>query len=266
MAVRDESFHATAAVCAMLSALLIQVGTNFYNDYADFKRGADTEDRLGPQRATQAGLVEPRQMRLAAAIAFALAFAGGLYLIARGGWPILAIGLASIGAGYLYSATRFALAYTGLADLFVLVFFGPVAVGGTYFVQALSVTPAVVVAGVAPGLLSTAILLVNNIRDVEQDRAAAKQTLVVRLGRPFGVGLYLACLSIAALVPAVLFVAFGGTAASLAAVLVLPLGLPLFLHLRSTSDGGKLNVTLASTARLLFIYSIVFAIGWNTSL
>src|SRR5690606_23570726 len=134
-------------VCAFLSAIFIQIGTNFYNDYADFARGADTAERVGPVRATQAGLVTPGQMQVAAAVAFLLAVACGGYVISRGGWVIALVGFASIGAGYLYSATRFALAYTGLADLFVLVFFGPVAVGGTYYVQALSITPAVLIAG-----------------------------------------------------------------------------------------------------------------------
>lgn len=263
LAARADSVHWLAAACAFASAICIQIGTNFYNDYADFARGADTNERVGPVRATQAGLVTPSQMKVAAAAVFLLAVLCGAYLIYRGGWVIALIGFASIGAGYLYSATRFALAYVGLADLFVLVFFGPVAVGGTYYVQALSITPAVLIAGLAPGLLATAILLVNNIRDIDQDRAAKKHTLVVRFGRRFGVRLYAACFLLAALVPVVLFVRGQGTASSLGAALVLPMALPLIRSLTATRDGAKLNETLAATARLLLFYSVIFAVGWN---
>src|SRR5690606_25617337 len=200
-------FHALAAACAMLGAVLIQIGTNYANDYHDFVKGADTDARKGPMRVTQAGLVTPEATRNAAVVAFALAVAAGTYLMIRGGWPIVAIGAASILSGVLYTAGRYALAYVGLADLFVLVFFGPVAVAGTYYVQAvgdaaaLALPPVVVAAGLGPGLLATAILLVNNVRDVDEDRAADKRTLVVRFGRGFGVRLYAGCVAAAALVP-----------------------------------------------------------------
>ncbi len=257
-----------AALCALLSATCIQVGTNLYNDYADFRKGADTADRVGPERATAAGLVTPDEMRRAAGIVFAMAVLTGAYLMIRGGIPIAVIGILSIGAGYLYSGTRFALAYTGLADLFVLVFFGPVAVGGTYFVQALGVSPEVVIAGVAPGLLAVAILLVNNLRDVDQDRQADKRTLVVRFGRRFGIAAYVACVVLAAAIPLVLRARFSGTLAATLAALVLVLAVPLVLRLRTLTragmqNGAALNGTLAATARLLLFYSVVFAIGWN---
>lgn len=263
LAYRDDVVHVVAVVCALLSAVFIQIGTNFFNDYADHKKGADTDERLGPLRATQAGLVTPAEMKTAAAVAFAIAVLFGSVLMWRGGLPIIIIGILSVTAGYLYSATRFALAYTGLADVFVLIFFGPVAVGGTYYVQALTVTPEVIVAGFAPGLLSMAILLVNNIRDVDQDRAAHKRTLVVRFGRRFGVLLYVACVTLATLVPLILHVRYGGTLAALAAMLILPLAVPLFRRLSTSLDGALLNNTLAATARLLLLYSVVFAIGWN---
>lgn len=263
LAYRDDVFHVAAAACALLSAVFIQIGTNFFNDYADHKKGADTDERLGPLRATQAGLVDPAAMKAAAGFAFAVAVLFGGYLMWRGGLPIVIIGVLSVTAGYLYSATRFALAYTGLADLFVLIFFGPVAVGGTYYVQALTVTPEVIVAGLAPGLLSMAILLVNNIRDVNQDRAAHKRTLVVRFGRRFGILLYVACVTLATFVPLVLHIRYSGTLAALAAMLILPLSIPLIRRLSTTLDGALLNNTLAATARLLLLYSVVFAIGWN---
>ncbi len=263
LAVEQGAFHALAAACALLGAVLIQVGTNYANDAEDFVRGADTEARKGPLRATAAGLVTPGQMRAAAAVAFALAFVAGLYLIVRGGWPILALGLASIASGVAYTAGRWALAYTGLADLFVLVFFGPVAVGGTFYVQALDLPLWVPIAGLGPGFLATAILLANNVRDVEEDRAADKRTLVVRFGRPAGVRLYNACISGAVVVPASLALVardhLGVLAASALAALV---GRRLVRTLATSSDPTVLNPLLGKTAGLLFVYSVVLAAGW----
>ncbi len=263
LAVEQGAFHALAATCALLGAVFIQVGTNYANDAEDFVRGADTDARKGPLRATAAGLVTPGQMRVAAGVAFGLAFAAGVYLIVRGGWPILALGLASIASGVAYTAGRWALAYTGLADLFVLVFFGPVAVGGTFYVQALELPLWVPIVGLGPGFLATAILLANNVRDVEEDRAADKRTLVVRFGRPAGVRLYNACISGAVVVPASLALVardhLGVLAASALAALV---GRRLVRTLATTEDPAVLNPLLGKTAGLLFVYSVVFAAGW----
>lgn len=263
-AVADGGFHLAAFGCALVGAVLIQIGTNFANDAADFERGADTAARKGPLRVTQAGLVTARQVKRAAALAFGLAFVAGLYLIARGGWPILVLGLAAIASGVAYTAGRYALAYTGLADLFVLVFFGPVAVLGTYYVQTLVPAPWVSVAGLGPGFLATAILIANNVRDVEEDRAANKRTLVVRFGRRFGVGLYAACIAGAAGVPAAVALGVGGHALALVVSLVaLLLGLPLVQTLRRTDDPAVLNPLLGRTARLLLVYCLVFGLGWQ---
>lgn len=256
-------FHAPAATCALAGALLIQIGTNFVNDAADFERGADTAARKGPTRAVAAGLVSPRTMKVAAAVAFGLAFASGIYLIDRGGWPILALGLASIAAGVAYTVGRYALAYTGLADAFVLVFFGPVAVGGTYFVQALTLPPVIAVAGLGPGLIATAILVANNVRDVDEDRAANKRTLVVRRGRGFGVGLYGACMLGAALVPVVvLWSVEGHFGVLLASFLAAVLGGRLGRMLERTMNPAALNALLGRTALLLLAYSLAFGFGW----
>lgn len=263
LAVEAGAFHALAAACALLGAVLIQVGTNYANDAEDFARGADTDARKGPRRATAAGLVTVGQMRAAAGVAFAAAFAAGVTLIVRGGWPILALGLVSIASGVAYTAGRYALAYTGLADLFVLVFFGPVAVGGTYYVQALDLPLWVPVAGLGPGFLATAILLANNVRDVEEDRAASKRTLVVRFGRRAGVFLYNLCVSGAVVVPAALVLVSrdheGALAASLLAAVA---GRRLASTLASTSDPAVLNPLLGKTALLLSGYSVAFALGW----
>jgi 1,4-dihydroxy-2-naphthoate octaprenyltransferase len=262
-AAADGGFHLAAFACALLGAVLIQVGTNLANDVADFERGADTAARRGPLRVTQAGLVAPAQVRSAAALAFGLAFLAGLYLIVRGGWPILVVGLAAIASGVAYTAGRYALAYTGLADLFVLVFFGPVAVLGTYYVQTLTVAPWVAAAGLGPGFLATAILLANNVRDVEEDRAAGKRTLVVRFGRAFGVALYAACVAGAAAVPAALVLWTGGHAGALGASLVAALlGGPLVRTLHGSTDPAVLNPLLGKTARLLLLYAVVFGLGW----
>lgn len=262
-ALADGVFHGLAAGCALLAAVLIQIGTNFANDYQDFVRGADTEARKGPQRVTQAGLVTAAAVKRATIIAFGLAFVSGLYLIARGGWPILVIGLISISSGIAYTAGKYALAYTGLADLFVLVFFGPVAVGGTYFVQALSLPPEIVVAGFGPGLLATAILLANNVRDINEDRDANKRTLVVRFGRTFGVGLYALCIVLAAMIPAGLALSTSGHGWSLlASVIAIAIGAPLIRTLRTSEDPVVLNPLLGHTAKLLLIYSVVFGAGW----
>ena len=258
----DGAFHAGAALCALVAALLIQIGTNFANDAEDFARGADTAARVGPKRAVNEGWVTAAEMRRAAALAFGAAFAAGLFLVWRGGWPVLALGLAAIASGVAYTKGRYALAYTGLADLFVLVFFGPVAVGGTYVVQALSLPTWVLVAGLGPGALATAILIANNVRDVEQDRAAGKRTLVVRLGRPFGVGLYGLCFIVAfgAVVSAMILT--DGHAGAWAAGGISLVGGLVLRPMLSRSHGAAAAPILGKSAAVLMLYSLAFALGW----
>lgn len=264
MAVEAGAFHGLAAGGALLGAVLIQIGTNFSNDYLDFLKGADRPGREGPTRATQAGWVSAQAMRRATILTFALAFVSGLYLVWRGGWPILAVGLASIAAGVWYTAGRWSLAYLGLADLFVLIFFGPVAVGGTFYVQALRLEAPVLVAGLAPGFLATGILLVNNLRDREEDARAGKKTLVVRFGRSFGRALYGACVAGAALVPLVLVAwtdaHWGATAASGVAALG---GGVLVRRVVRAEEPVAFRPLLPRTAQLLVAYSLAFAVGWN---
>jgi 1,4-dihydroxy-2-naphthoate octaprenyltransferase len=263
MAVEAGAWHGPSAALALLGAVLIQVGVNYHNDYYDYLKGADTDDRVGPTRVTQAGLVDPDTMRRATILVFATAVLAGLYLIWRGGWPVLAIGVASIAAAVAYTAGRYALAYTGLADLFVFVFFGPVAVGGTYYVQALTLTPDVLLAGAGPGLLSVGILLVNNIRDVDQDRRAGKQTLVVRIGRRAAIGLYAACAMGALLLPVGLYAWTGQHPWAMLTGMLVPFVLPPVRTLRSTTDPAKLNPLLGATGRLLVLWAVLFAVGWN---
>ena len=258
-----DGVHAWAAGCALISSLLIHLGTNYCNDYADYARGADTSERKGPLRATQAALVSGRAMKIAAAIVFAVAIVIGLYLVMRAGWIVLWIGLVSIAAGALYTVGKFPFGYLGLGDLFVLIFFGPVAVGGTYYVQTLEITPTIVVAGFAPGLLATAILVVNNVRDIDEDRKAGKKTLVVRFGRKFGVGLWAGCVIVAALLPLEIVVATGGqhTWAGATALILVP-AMAIYHKLKMSTDPKILNPLLGQTALLLLVHSVIFAVGW----
>src|SRR5690606_32661354 len=251
------------AFVALLGALLIQIGTNFSNDYSDFVKGADTAERVGPLRVTQAGLVRPGAVRTAAAIVFGAAFLSGMYLVWRGGWPILLVGVLSIVSGILYTAGRHSLAYLGLGDLFVLVFFGPVAVGGTYYVQALELPAPVLVAGLMPGLFSTAILTVNNLRDADTDVRTGKKTLAVRFGKTFARWESLACMVLAgAAIPAWLCLQAGGHWAALAGGFALLPAIPLIRNVFTSADGDVLNQTLAGTGKVLLLFSVLFSIGW----
>lgn len=262
MAYADGGFHAPSALCALTGAVLIQIGTNFANDYFDHTKGTDTVDRLGPTRVTQAGLVAPSTMRLATALAFLLACVPGLYIVLRGGWPFVVIGLVSILCGILYTGGPLPLGYLGLGDLFVLVFFGPVAVGGTYYVQALDLNAAVLVAGLAPGLFSVAILTVNNLRDIEQDARAGKKTLPVRFGRTFARWEYVCSIAIAAgVIPAALSLAGGRWFAPISSLTLL-VAAPTIRVLWTRTDGLALNNALAATGKLLLVFSVLFSVGW----
>ena len=262
MAWANDGFSLSAMLVAMACALLITIGTNFCNDYADFARGADTANRKGPTRVTQAGLISPEQIRMATFVVFTLATILGMYLVYRAGWIILLIGLVSIAAGILYTAGPWPFGYKGLGDLFVLVFFGPVAVGGTYYVQALEIAPHVIIVGAAPGLLATAVLLVNNIRDIEEDRRAGKMTTVVRFGRKFGIGMWVACVVIAALLP-LEFVRFTGEHiwSGLTALILIP-AIGILHGLVTIKDAARLNPLLGQTALLLLAHSVIFALTW----
>lgn len=262
MAVEAGGGHVIAAVFTVLSAMLIQVGVNYHNDYLDYVQGTDTEERMGPLRVTQAGLVEPQTMRRATIGVFCAAIGCGGYLIYRGGWPILGIGAASIATALWYTAGPYSLARLGLADVAVFVFFGPVAVAGTYYVQALSCPPEVVVAGAGPGLLSVGILLVNNVRDVPTDREAGKRTLVVRFGRRFGVILYAVCLGGAVCLPTILVWWTGSHEWSLLTFVLTPFVVGAVRTLSRTADPERLNMLLARTGQLLAVWALLFSTGW----
>lgn len=257
----DGRFALGPALAALLGALLLQIGSNFANDYFDFFRGADTQDRRGPLRMTASGLIQPGEMRLGMGVIFGLAALLGLYLIYVGGWPVLAIGVASILAALAYTGGPWPFGYYGLGDLFVFIFFGLVAVCGTYYVQALTLTPGVVLAAVAPGLLITAILVVNNLRDLETDRRAHKRTLAVILGERATLIEYRLLLLVAYLMPLLLWLVAGRSVWVLLPWLTLPLAVRLAIGIARAADGPTFNTLLAGTARLSLLFCLFLATG-----
>jgi 1,4-dihydroxy-2-naphthoate octaprenyltransferase len=275
LAVADGVFAPLPALAALVGALFIQIGTNFANDYYDAVKGTDDPDREGFTRVTAGGLIEPRQVKRAMAVAFALAALVGLYLVALGGVPILVAGVASIAAGVLYTGGPYPYGYYGLGDLFVFVFFGLVAVAGTYYVQAVAtlstafpvgvpaetVTPAAVLAGAAAGALSTAILVVNNIRDRESDRAAGKRTLAVLVGYRWSRVEYVALLAVAYAVPVAFWLALGYGPLVLAPLATLPVAAVVARVVLTRTDGEALNPALERTGQVLALYAALFALG-----
>ena len=248
------------ALAALFGALFLQVGSNLANDVYDFEQGVDTASRLGPVRVTQAGLLTVEDVKHGMWLAFYLAAVIGAYLTAIAGWPVVVIGLASIVAAIAYTGGPFPLGYRGLGDLFVLLFFGFVAVCGTVWVQVGTILPAAWPAGLMVGCLASAILVVNNVRDHETDRIAGKRTLPVMFGRTFGVIEY-AVLLVVAFASAYAMVWFRYVSAwALISYLTLPIAIVLFLHVRKYR-GPVLNHTLAQTAKLLFLFSALFSMG-----
>lgn len=261
LALGDGVFKFSPALAALLAALLLQIGSNLANDVYDYKKGTDTQERTGPLRVTQAGLLSPSQVIAGMFAVFALAALVGLYLIYTGGWPILVIGILAIISAIAYTAGPFPLGYKGVADFFVFAFFGPVAVCGTYYVQAGNVNAAAWWASIPPGLLVTAILVVNNLRDIETDRQAGKKSLAVRFGVKFTQAQYLLLIGLSYALPAVMWLKGIAPSAVFLAWLSLPLVIPRIKDI-FTKKGSPLNATLAGTAKLGLIYSILFSAGY----
>lgn len=257
----EGSLDWLAFAAALLGALFIQVGTNLSNDYSDARRGADTEERLGPVRVTAGGLVPPRQVLIATYASFGLAVLFGIYLIAVAGPVLLLIGAASILAGVLYTGGPRPYGYEGFGEVFVFTFFGLVAVTGSYYVQRLSLEWEAFALAVPVGLLASAILVVNNVRDLDTDRQAGKRTLAVRLGRERTRRLFAAMVALAyvtALVPW-LFGSLGPWV--LLILLTLPIAVPLVRTVSTHSDGPTLNEALARTGLLEFAFCVLLSAG-----
>jgi len=258
VAIHEGGFHALSAVMALLTALLLQIAANFANDALDFKKGADTEERLGPTRVIASGLLTPRAVLIATGVTLALSVITGLVLVARGGWPLLVLGLAAITCAVAYTGGPFPLGYLGLGELFVFLFFGPVAVTGTAWVQTLELTPLSIAASIPIGALATAILVVNNLRDLPTDRQSGKHTIAVRIGTGWTRIEYGSLLLVALGSPIVFWLTgwlgwwwiltLGGW----------PLAWRLWRQIRQ-NYGRKLNKTLGATAQMQLVYSVLLA-------
>ena len=261
LAASEDVFKPLRFAAALVGSIFIQIGTNLANDYSDARRGADTEDRLGPVRVTAGGLMPPRRVLIGTWVAFGIAVAAGSYLAAVAGWQLLVVGIVSIAAGILYTGGPRPYGYEGLGELFVFVFFGLVAVGGSYFVQTEDLRWEAVALGVPVGLLAAAILVVNNVRDIETDRRAGKRTLAVRLGRDRAVRVFWEMLMSAFVSVAVIDALSDLESWVLLSLLAVPLAFPLARTLRTRHDGPSLNQLLADTGRLLAVFSLLLSVG-----
>ena len=275
LAVNDGVFAPLPAVAAFVGAALIQIGTNFANDYYDAIQGADTDDREGFTRVTQSGLIEPGRVKAAMYLTFAAAVVVGGYLVYVGGVPILVIGLLSVISGIAYTGGPYPLGYHGLGDLFVFVFFGVIAVTGTYYVQAAAVLAAPLTTTIPPGTItleavvaslpiaaiSTNILVVNNIRDKAEDETTGKRTLAVRFGYGFSRAEYVGLLGVAYLVPVWLWLATDFSAVVLLPLLTLPVAVRVAETVRTETSGAALNPALETTGKLLAGYALLFGVG-----
>lgn len=248
-------------IAALLGAICIQIGTNLYNDYGDFGKGADGADRLGPPRACANGWLEPRQVLVAVWLCFGVAMAAGLYLTWIAGWPVVIIGVASLVCGVAYTGGPWPLAYVGIADLFVFVFFGLVAVGGTYFVLTGGLSAAALFGGAALGCLATAVLAVNNLRDRDGDARAGKRTLAVRYGEAFARGQYVFLITAAALLVVVVALFVPGAGVGWLAPLALAPWLVQLTRDAFRLNGRELNGLLKKTAATELVFAFLLSVG-----
>jgi 1,4-dihydroxy-2-naphthoate octaprenyltransferase len=244
----------------LLAAILIQIGTNFANDVFDFQKGTDRQDRKGPIRATQAGLISEEKMKKAMWQTFALAICAGIYLALIGGWPIVIIGLASIVAGIAYTGGPYPLGYHGLGDVFVFIFFGIIAVPGTYYLQTDTINSLSIWMGIVMGMLSDAILVVNNLRDADTDKLSGKKTLAVRFGKKFSRVQYSILVLIPFLLPIYLWWTLENELSLLIPIFAIPISFNLIYQIFLFSD-SDLNFVLIRTARFLFIFTLLLSTG-----
>jgi 1,4-dihydroxy-2-naphthoate octaprenyltransferase len=256
-----HQFHPLRLAAALLASVFIQVGTNLSNDYSDARRGADTDDRLGPVRVTAGGLVPPDRVLVATYVSFGLAVLFGVYLVVVAGWQLLLVGAASILAGVLYTGGPRPYGYEGLGEVFVFLFFGIVAVAGSYFVQTKHLIWEAFALAVSVGLLASAILVVNNYRDTDTDRRAGKKTLAVRLGRERTRALYAGMVNLAYAPPLVVLVLAHYRVWLLLSWLTIPLSNRLIKTVEAHTDGPTLNQVLAQTGMLQLAFCVLLSIG-----
>jgi 1,4-dihydroxy-2-naphthoate octaprenyltransferase len=249
------------SLTALLCSVLIQVGTNFTNDLYDFLNGADTIKRKGPRRVLASGLISVSEMKAAIFLTFLTAFLLGLYLVYHGGIVILTIGILSIIAGLAYTAGPYPLAYNALGDIFVFMFFGIIGTVGTYYLHTQDLSVISFISSVPVGALVTNILVVNNYRDIEEDKTAGKKTLAVKLGKNFTCYQFTFLIAISFLIPLVLFIFFNSTIWIFLPYLTLPIAYKVLMMIY-TLDGMELNKTLELTARLSAIYGLLFSAGF----
>lgn len=261
LAIHDNVFDFIPSLIALLCAFLIQIGTNFANDYFDFKKGADNDDRIGFERATAKGHISADIMRNATILTMATAFFLGLILVWHAGWVILGLGILSLICGVLYTGGPFPLGYNGLGDLFVFIFFGFVAVMGTYYLNALAWSSASFWASLAVGALSTNILVINNLRDIEQDGPAGKNTLGVLFGEDVLRLEYLLMLLLALAIPPHFYFQLGYNAFIFIPYVSLPFAAVLLYQVWTEEDKRKLNRTLEHTAQFMTLFGILFSAG-----
>lgn len=245
----------------LIATLLIQIGTNISNDYYDFKKGADTADRIGPVRVTQAGLISPKTVQIGSFVIFIAAILTGIPLVMRGGWIIVAIGLISVLFGILYTAGPYPIAYLGLGELFVLVFFGIIAVSGTAYLLTLEWSKLALLSGITIGMLSISLLAVNNIRDISTDRKAGKNTLAARFGHRFARVEYLLAIFIAHAIGFYLVFQLKSLIWLCIFIPTILLSIEPIKIVFNKQDGQSLNTALAKTARLQLLFGILFSIG-----
>lgn len=261
LAYLQDSLNLLVSLIALLCATLIQIGTNFANDYYDYKKGSDRADRVGFKRMTAVGLIEPDKMKLAAYLTMFLAFLSGLYLVNVGGVTILAIGISSLVFGIMYTGGPFPLGYNGLGDIFVFVYFGIVATMTTYYLNTLEWSSTSFWASVIPGALSTNILVVNNLRDVAQDKLSGKKTLGVLLGERALQWEYTLLLALALAIPPHFYFRLDASLCIFFPYLSIPLSLKLLAEIWSHQKKSTLNGTLEKTAAFMFVYGVLFTVG-----
>lgn len=259
IAISEGLFNPLLFLFTLLTALCIQIGTNLANDYFDFIKGADTKERKGFTRVTQAGLASPDAVKKAMIAVFAIAFLSGCFLIWEGGMPIAITLALSIALGVLYTGGPYPLAYLGISELFAFAFFGPIAVLGTYYLQMGTLSWQAFLAGVSPGAFSMGILIINNVRDIDEDRAANKKTLAVRLGKTFGKCSYF--FSLFLILFPLLFFYSSHPFTGLGFLILLP-AIPLMRMMASYKDPRELNQLFAKTGQLEWLFTFLFCIGW----